>query len=70
MLRAYGIALAVDILLVVANGTIPFCHGYLPLGGTDLAQLGVLLGLASVYSELDKAFRGHRHPPTPPGPHA
>ena len=40
------IALALEILLVCGEGVVPPSHGYLPLGGSHLAQLGLVLGLA------------------------
>lgn len=38
--------LALEILLVCGEGTIPALTKRLPLGGTHLAQLGLVLGLA------------------------
>ncbi len=57
MLKAFGIALAIELLLVIAHGTISPSRRVLPLGGSDLSQLGVLLGLAAVYTELAMLIR-------------
>jgi hypothetical protein len=52
MVKVFAIMLAVDLLLTIATGLIPFLKRHLPLGGSDLAQLGVCLGLAAAYVEL------------------
>lgn len=60
MVEVFAIMLAVDLLLTIARGTIPFLKSHLPLGGSDLAQLGVCLGLAAVYLELAGPIVGMR----------
>jgi len=40
------IALALEILLVCIEGVVPTTSSYLPLGGSHLAQLGLVLSLA------------------------
>ena len=60
MVEVFAIMLAVDLLLTIAQGTIPSFKRHLPLGGSDLAQLGVCLGLAAVYLELAGSINGMR----------
>jgi hypothetical protein len=50
--RLVGVALAIETLLVCAEGTIPALSHYLPIGGSHLAQLGLTLGLAVVADHL------------------
>lgn len=60
MVKVIAIMLAVDLLLTIARGTFPFLKRLLPLGGSDLAQLGACLGLAAVYLELAGPIGGMR----------
>jgi len=56
--RFVGLALAVETLLVCLEGVIPACARFLPLGGTHLAQLGAVLGMAIVATHvLDAAHK-------------
>lgn len=48
------IALALEILLVCIEGSLS--HEYLPVGGSHLAQLGLVLGLATVIVEVWEAL--------------
>lgn len=45
-------AAAFDVILVIVGGVLPSLHGYMPIGGSHVAQLGVCLGLAFAYTEL------------------
>jgi len=48
MREVFHIAMAVDLLLTCAEGVCPSCRGYLPLGGSDLAQAGFALSIAFI----------------------
>jgi hypothetical protein len=50
------IALALEILLVCAEGVIPGANRYLPLGHSPLAQIGLALGLAVAGVGIWEAF--------------
>ena len=64
------LALALEILLVCIEGVFMPSHAFLPLGGTHLAQLGLVLGLAVVIVEFrDCMKRNQPHfTPSPDGP--
>ena len=47
-----GLALAIDLLLVCAEGVFVPQSQLLPLGGSNLAQLGFVLGLAIGLTEF------------------
>ena len=55
--RLVAVALAVETLLVCAEGAVPPLARYLPLGGSHLAQLGFVLGLAIVVAHLKEALQ-------------
>jgi hypothetical protein len=50
--RLITMALAMETLLVCVEGSIPASARYLPLGGSHLAQLGLVLGMAVVATHL------------------
>lgn len=50
-------AAAIEVLLVVVEGLNPKL-GFLPLGGSSVAQLGVLLGLALFATEMASLVGG------------
>ena len=50
------IALALEILLVCAEGAIPRAAFCLPLGGSHLAQIGLMLGSAVAVVGIWEAF--------------
>jgi hypothetical protein len=52
MLTVVRIALAFEILLICVEGAVPAFHSYLPLGGTHLAQLGLVLGSAIIVVDI------------------
>jgi hypothetical protein len=53
------LALAIDIALVLLEGVFPYFreHNILPIGGTSVSQLGVLLGLAVIIDAIWDVFR-------------
>jgi hypothetical protein len=51
-----SVALAIDLLLTCFAGCLPFLHRVLPLGGSHLAQLGFLVGLAISFTHLWQVF--------------
>ena len=55
--RFVALALALESLLVCLEGCVPPCARFLPLGGSLLAQLGLVLGLAIVAEHLREAVR-------------
>jgi hypothetical protein len=50
------LTLALEVLLVCCEGTIPAARKLLPLGRSHLAQLGLLLGLAVCGVEFTEAL--------------
>lgn len=58
------LTLALEILLVCFEGTIPAARKLLPLGQSHLAQLGLLLGLAVCGVEFAEAL-SHLVPSVP-----
>jgi len=52
MLALFSICAAIELLLVMLEGLLPRAAKMLPLGGSHLAQIGVLFGLAWVAVEL------------------
>ena len=52
----FSLFMSLEIPLLVAHRLLPFTAGYLPLGGDDLAQIGVLLGIAYAAEEARKAI--------------
>jgi hypothetical protein len=57
MLRVVG---ATELGLVICEG-VPGLHNFLPLGGTHLAQIGILFGSTAVLSEWVEIVRLLRH---------
>ena len=55
--RFVAVALAAETFLVCLEGTIPACARFLPLGGSHLAQLGFVLGMAVVATHLLSAMQ-------------
>jgi hypothetical protein len=55
--RFVTLALAMESLLVCLEGAVPPCASFLPLGGSHLAQLGLVLGLAIAAEHLREAVR-------------
>lgn len=55
--RFSTVALAAETLLVCLERTVLGCRLFLPLGGSHLAQLGLVLGLAVVAAHLITAAR-------------
>ena len=56
------LTLALEIVLVCCEGTIPIASRYLPLGRSHLAQLGFLLGSAVGSMEIWDAISRLIHP--------
>lgn len=56
MTRLPRFALAIELSLALVEGT--FHVPWLPLGGSNPAQIGVCLGVAAVVSELYEVLRG------------
>jgi hypothetical protein len=56
MLMAIRIALALELLLICCEGALPQLGGYLPIGGSEIAQVGISLGLSVVVTELRSAW--------------
>jgi hypothetical protein len=61
--NAIRFTLAIEILLVCFEGVIPGAARYLPLGGSHLSQLGLILGLGIAASELCEVTRHTRPSP-------
>lgn len=55
--RFVALALALESLLVCLEGTVPPCARFLPLGGSHLAQLGLVLGVAIAAEHLRQAVQ-------------
>ncbi len=55
--RFTAVGLAVETFLICVEGTVPASARYLPLGGSHLAQLGFVLGLAIAVTHLKEAFQ-------------
>jgi hypothetical protein len=55
--RLIAVALAFETLLVCVEGSIPASTRYLPLGGSHLAQLGLVLGVVVVVTHLWSAVQ-------------
>jgi hypothetical protein len=55
--RLIAIALATETLLVCVEGVVAVSTRYLPIGGSHLAQLGFVLGLAVVVTHLWSSVR-------------
>ena len=51
-LRPFAYAAAGEVALIIIEGTIGSSWSVLPIGGSHLAQLGVLLGLALIVTEI------------------
>jgi len=49
------ISAALELLLVIAEGTFPELGKFLPLGGSHLAQIGILFGVPWAVFELATA---------------
>lgn len=50
------VALALELLFAAIECTCPFLHGLLPLGGSVMAQTGILICLCLVYHELKESW--------------
>jgi hypothetical protein len=57
MLRVVG---ATELGLVICEG-VPGLHNFLPLGGTHLAQIGILFGSTAALAEWAEIVRLLRH---------
>ena len=57
--NAIRLAFALELLMVCGESTIPRLATFLPLGGTHLGQLGLLLILAIVVVDLWELFVSH-----------
>lgn len=55
MAMLFRVAAATEIALVCAEQLFPGTHGFLPLGGNPITQLGLLLGPSFVVDELCEA---------------
>jgi hypothetical protein len=51
-----------NLTLVLLAGLVPQTRGFLPLGGSELAQLGVTYGVPLVISGCYSIFRGKEPP--------
>jgi hypothetical protein len=60
------IALALEILLVCGEGVVPASHNFLPLGGSHLTQLGLVLGLAVMVVDIWQSFPVRKAGRAPP----
>jgi hypothetical protein len=58
-------ALAIELLLVVVEGVAPGLTPWLPVGGSQLSQVGACLALAVAYYELVLKRRGARNSDNP-----
>lgn len=56
MLALIEITAALELLLVILEGLIPSTRRYLPLGGSRLAQLGVLFATLLALIELQSGI--------------
>lgn len=52
LLAVVRIALALETLLVCIEGVVPAARRILPLGGSHLAQLGLVLGVAIALADI------------------
>jgi hypothetical protein len=50
-------AAALELLLVVAYAAFPRTRSRLPLGGSDIAQVGIVFGLAVALTEMIEIAR-------------
>ena len=57
MRRSFALAAAADTLLTILHALFPAHTTWLPLAGSDIAQLGVCLGIAAVIEEVLTAFK-------------
>jgi len=57
MRRTFALAAAADMLLTIVHALSPSNPAWLPLAGSELAQLGVCLGIAHVIVEVVDALR-------------
>lgn len=55
MLSIVRLAAAIDVLLIVLEASFPGTRWLLPLGGSHIAQLGIVLGLAFLLIECADA---------------
>ena len=53
---AYSLAGAVLVLLTVLQSLSKLCAKYLPLGGSHVAQVGIVLGMAFVVVEVSRVL--------------
>ena len=60
MPRLISFAAGGELALVIIESLFPATHGVLPIGGSHLAQLGVLLGLPAIYYHLVDSFHTRR----------
>lgn len=54
--KALSVCAGVELILVIAEDAIPWCAHYLPLGGSHLAQIGILFGLPFAVIEILQAL--------------
>jgi hypothetical protein len=57
MPRLISFMLGVDVALMIIGSLIPEMQGILPLGGSDLTQFGILIGISTIYYHLRETFR-------------
>ncbi len=55
--KVVTVALAIDIVLICLEGALPGFFRFLPLGGSSLSQLGLVLGLAVALCHIVEGFR-------------
>jgi hypothetical protein len=46
------VAFALEVVLVTLQGVFPWTHTFLPLGGSELAQIGFAVSIAFVHDEV------------------
>ena len=61
--------LALNVAAMCCQGLIPSCRGVLPLGGSDLAQLGAFFAISMIISEMTYCARHVLQPFVAPPPH-
>jgi len=56
LLKLISLATVVDLALILLAALVPQTHAFLPLGGTELSQLGAVLGGAVVLHGIYSTF--------------
>jgi hypothetical protein len=51
------VALAIDLALIVLDGAVPATRRFLPLGGSQISEVGIVLGMAVFLYEIISAYR-------------